>query len=122
LIELERIFILPLAPRWVRHSYLSKRLHTIPYTCGTSHPFRGLRLKPPDQIIPTVSSTTTILEARTTQVVTATLPTPTPVTKEVVATPVATWTLLQGVSPQEANCPEPQRSATQSGSRPWTPW
>jgi hypothetical protein len=36
LIELERIFILPLAPRWVRHSYLSKRLHTIPYTCGLS--------------------------------------------------------------------------------------
>jgi hypothetical protein len=36
LIELERIFILPLAPRWVRHSYLSKRLHTIPYTCGIS--------------------------------------------------------------------------------------
>jgi hypothetical protein len=37
LIELERTFILPLAPRWVRHSYLSKRLHTIPYTCGISH-------------------------------------------------------------------------------------
>jgi hypothetical protein len=36
LIELERIFILPLAPRWFRHSYLSKRLHTIPYTCGIS--------------------------------------------------------------------------------------
>jgi hypothetical protein len=36
LIELERTFILPLAPRWVRHSYLSKRLHTIPYTCGLS--------------------------------------------------------------------------------------
>jgi hypothetical protein len=36
LIELERIFILPLAPRWVRHSYLSKRLRTIPYTCGIS--------------------------------------------------------------------------------------
>jgi hypothetical protein len=36
LIELERIFILPLASRWVRHSYLSKRLHTIPYTCGIS--------------------------------------------------------------------------------------
>jgi hypothetical protein len=36
LIELERTFILPLAPRWVRHSYLSKRLHTIPYTCGIS--------------------------------------------------------------------------------------
>ena len=36
LIVLERIFILPLAPRWVRHSYLSKRLHTIPYTCGLS--------------------------------------------------------------------------------------
>jgi hypothetical protein len=36
LIELERTFILPLAPRWVRHSYLSKRLHMIPYTCGLS--------------------------------------------------------------------------------------
>jgi hypothetical protein len=36
LIELERTFILPLAPRWVRRSYLSKRLHTIPYTCGIS--------------------------------------------------------------------------------------
>jgi hypothetical protein len=36
LIELERIFIPPLALRWVRHSYLSKRLHTIPYTCGIS--------------------------------------------------------------------------------------
>jgi hypothetical protein len=39
LIELERTFILPLAPRWVWHSYLSKRLHTIPYTCGISRPF-----------------------------------------------------------------------------------
>ena len=39
LIELERIFILPLAPRWVRQSYLSKRLHAIPYTCGLSRPF-----------------------------------------------------------------------------------
>ena len=36
LIELERILILHLAPRWVRHSYLSKKLHTIPYTCGLS--------------------------------------------------------------------------------------
>jgi hypothetical protein len=42
LIELERTFILPLAPRWVRHSYLSKRLHTIPYTCGISRPFLAL--------------------------------------------------------------------------------
>jgi hypothetical protein len=39
LIELERIFILPLAPHWVQHSYLSNRLHTIPYTCGISRPF-----------------------------------------------------------------------------------
>ncbi len=39
LIELERILLIPLAPRWVRHSYLSKRLHTIPYTCGISRPF-----------------------------------------------------------------------------------
>ena len=41
LIELERIFILPLAPRWVRHSYLSKRLHTIPYNCGISAVLAG---------------------------------------------------------------------------------
>jgi hypothetical protein len=34
--ELERTFILPLAPRWVRHSYLSKSLHMIPYTYGIS--------------------------------------------------------------------------------------
>jgi hypothetical protein len=39
LIELERTFILHLAPRWILHSYLSKRLHTIPYTCGISRPF-----------------------------------------------------------------------------------
>jgi hypothetical protein len=39
LIELERTFILPLSPCWVRHSYLSKRLHTIPYTYGISRPF-----------------------------------------------------------------------------------
>jgi hypothetical protein len=39
LIELETIFILPLAPRWIWHSYLSKRLHTISYTCGLSRPF-----------------------------------------------------------------------------------
>ena len=31
--ELEGIFVLPLAPRWVRHSYLSKTV-AIPYTCG----------------------------------------------------------------------------------------
>ena len=34
-IELEAIFVLPLAPRWVRHSYLSKTV-AIPYTCGLS--------------------------------------------------------------------------------------
>jgi hypothetical protein len=39
LIELERTFILPLAPPWVRYSYLLKRLHMIPYTCGLSRPF-----------------------------------------------------------------------------------
>jgi hypothetical protein len=43
LIELERRFILPLARRWVRHSYLSKRLHTIPYTCGISPASPSLR-------------------------------------------------------------------------------
>jgi hypothetical protein len=36
LIELEITFILPLAPRWVWHSYLSKGLHTILCTCETS--------------------------------------------------------------------------------------
>ena len=41
LIELERIFVLPLAPCWVRYSYLWKRLQTIPYTCGLSRPFSG---------------------------------------------------------------------------------
>ena len=52
LIELERILILPLAPRWVRHSYLSKRLHAIPYTCGLSLLCwvltQGLQQKVPD--------------------------------------------------------------------------
>ena len=31
----------PSAPRWVRHSYLSKRLRYIPYTCGSSRLFSG---------------------------------------------------------------------------------
>ena len=30
MIELEGIFVLPLAPRWVRHSYLSKEATTDP--------------------------------------------------------------------------------------------
>jgi hypothetical protein len=34
LIELERTFILPLAPRWVRHSYLSKRYTQSPILVG----------------------------------------------------------------------------------------
>ena len=29
----------PSAPRWVRHSYLSKRIQLIPYTCGSSRLF-----------------------------------------------------------------------------------
>src|SRR3954468_9885929 len=29
----------PSAPRWVRHSYLSKGLRYIPYTCGSSRLF-----------------------------------------------------------------------------------
>ena len=29
----------PSAPRWVRHSYLSKGLQLIPYTCGSSRLF-----------------------------------------------------------------------------------
>ena len=31
----------PSAPRWVRHSYLSKELQLIPYTCGSSRKFSG---------------------------------------------------------------------------------
>ena len=31
----------PSAPRWVRHSYLLKRLHFTPYTCGSSRQFSG---------------------------------------------------------------------------------
>ena len=31
----------PSAPCWVRHSYLSKRLQLIPYTCGSSRLFSG---------------------------------------------------------------------------------
>ena len=38
-IELERKFVLPLAPRWVRHSYLSKEATILPYTCALS-PFQ----------------------------------------------------------------------------------
>ena len=31
----------PSDPRWVRHSYLSKGLRQIPYTCGSSRLFSG---------------------------------------------------------------------------------
>ena len=31
----------PSAPHWVRHSYLSKGLRQIPYTCGSSRLFSG---------------------------------------------------------------------------------
>ena len=31
----------PSTPRWVRHSYLSKGLRWIPYTCGSSRLFSG---------------------------------------------------------------------------------
>ena len=31
----------PSAPRWVRHSYLSKVLRQIPYTCGSSRSYLG---------------------------------------------------------------------------------
>ena len=31
----------PSAPHWVRHSYLSKMLKLIPYTCGSSRLFSG---------------------------------------------------------------------------------
>ena len=34
----------PSAPRWVRHSYLSKGLRLIPYTCGSSHTYKVLRV------------------------------------------------------------------------------
>ena len=32
----------PSAPRWVRHSYLSKGLRLIPFTCGSSRLFSGV--------------------------------------------------------------------------------
>src|SRR3989337_2754753 len=32
----ENCLSFPSAPRWVRHSYLSKGLRLIPYTCGSS--------------------------------------------------------------------------------------
>ena len=34
----ENCLSFPSAPRWVRHSYLSKGLRSIPCTCGSSHP------------------------------------------------------------------------------------
>ena len=34
----ENCLSFPSAPRWVRHSYLSKGLGLIPYTCGSSEP------------------------------------------------------------------------------------
>ena len=37
----ENHLLFPSAPRWVRHSYLSKRLQLIPYTCGSSRLFSG---------------------------------------------------------------------------------
>ena len=33
--------LFPSAPRWVRHSYLLKRIQLTPYTCGSSRPFSG---------------------------------------------------------------------------------
>jgi hypothetical protein len=52
LIELERTFILPLASRWVRHSYLSKGLHTIPYTCRISATASYVRWRLPSGTTP----------------------------------------------------------------------
>src|SRR6266566_3286341 len=40
----------PSAPRWVRHSYLSKGLRLIPYTCGST-------LIPPTSTTPTEHTT-----------------------------------------------------------------
>ena len=37
----ENCLSFPSAPRWVRHSYLSKGLRYIPYTCGSSRLFSG---------------------------------------------------------------------------------
>ena len=37
----ENCLSFPSAPRWVRHSYLSKGLPLIPYTCGSSRLFSG---------------------------------------------------------------------------------
>ena len=38
----ENYLSVPSAPRWVRHSYLSKGLRQIPYTCGSSRLFSGI--------------------------------------------------------------------------------
>ena len=37
----ENCLSFPSAPHWVRHSYLSKGLRLIPYTCGSSRLFYG---------------------------------------------------------------------------------
>ena len=37
----ENCLSFPSAPRWVQHSYLSKGLRYIPYTCGSSRLFSG---------------------------------------------------------------------------------
>ena len=37
----ENCLSFPSAPRWVQHSYLSKGLRLIPYTCGSSRLFSG---------------------------------------------------------------------------------
>ena len=37
----ENCLSFPSTPRWVRHSYLSKGLRYIPYTCGSSRLFSG---------------------------------------------------------------------------------
>ena len=40
----------PSAPRWVRHSYLLKRLQLIPYTCGSSDTY--VKRLQPDKLEP----------------------------------------------------------------------
>jgi hypothetical protein len=66
----------------------SQRSRSLP-PARPAPPLRGLHLKPLGPITPTVSSTATVLVAETTQVVTATLQTPTLMAKGVAAILVA---------------------------------
>jgi hypothetical protein len=65
---------------------------------GLRHLCKGSHLKPPGPTTPTASLLATVVEAGTIKEVTATLPTPTPVTKEVAATPM----VILGISLRSA--------------------